>query len=445
MSRTTQWLPVAVMTSGAMMLAACSGGGTEADGGDSASGASGDEITLNVAVWSDWGFMQRAADAYTQENPNVTVQVDAIPSGDYFASLPRTLGTEGAPDITVAQVLPNGPYQDIVQDGGFVDVSDIWEELDLENNMTDTAVDNYTQEDGTRWAVDVGPTFLPMTLYNKDLFAELGIEVEDGGQLESAEELYAIADTLEAAGVTPMVYPWGGDDAQHYFQQIVLSSCGEDFYNSLGTAWRDDEDSAAKWDDPCVINAIESLKAADDEGIYGQNPLVDRDVAQAAFLSENAGMFNTGMFVLPGIAEGADFEYGWFMNPPAEGGEPTQWVLFTVDGLAINAASDHVEEARDFLATVVTQEFQSSMLLDGRPPSRTDISVPDGAEPVLPAMLQSFEEYGTAVHIVQIETPIDYVAVIVAGMQEVLQGTTSPEELATRLEDLTTELRADNS
>lgn len=434
MSRRTKLFPAAAAATAMLMLAGCTGAGDDNNGGN---------VELTVAVWSNWGFVERAAEAYTAKNPNVTINVEAISGDDYFSAMPRTIGTSDAPDITVLQVAETGPYQDLIEMGALVDVSDIWADQGLEAATDPTITDAYTQPDGNRYAVNVGPTFLPVTFYNKDLFAAHGIEVTDGGQLQSIGELYDISDTLQAAGVTPMTYPFQGD-AHHLFQQQLLSACGEETYLSLGTAWKDDEGSAAKWDDECVVRSIESQKAWGDSGVLGENAVIDRDVAAAAFASGNAAMMTTGMWGVAQFREQVDFDFGWFMTPPAIDGDLTKWILWTADGLGVNASSPNADVAADFLSTIMTQEFQSSMLSDGRPPSRQDITVPDDADQMLVDMQASFATYGTGVHIVQGVTPADYQAVISDGMQEVMLGSLSAEDLASRLQQLTDELRADN-
>lgn len=435
----TKLFPFGLIMSSVMLFAACGSGG-----GGTKGGAESEDIEINVAVWSDWGFIERAAQDYMDTHPNVTIRVDAIPGVEYFQNLPRTIGTPDAPDISVVQVfsVADSPYQNIIASDDLVELSSIWDDADLENNMTPSTVENYTQDDGSRYAVDIGPTFGPVTFYNKDLFEELGIDVTDGGRIDSNAALLEISDTLSDAGLTPMTSPWD-DEGHHKIQQMLVSSCGQEVYGEFATAWQD-SGSAVDWTDSCVVNAIESLKEPVDKGLFGDNPILNRDVAMGAFLSQETGMLTSGSYLITNLTEQAEFDIGWFMPPPANGGDPTNWMLFTVDGLAINANSPHVEVAQDFLSTVVTQEFQSSMLSDGRPPSRTDVVVPEDADPMLPEMMDSFDTYGTVGHIVEMQTPVEYRTIMVEGMQEVLLGSLSPEELAQQLETLTSELRDKN-
>src|SRR3954447_26510805 len=102
---------------------------------------------LTVAVWSDWQFVQRAADAYTKTHPNVKIKVSAIPGEQYFASLPRTLGSGGA-DITVLQVTGTGSYKGLVDEHALVDLSSIWRKQGLTRVMPAGVAPSYVSADG---------------------------------------------------------------------------------------------------------------------------------------------------------------------------------------------------------------------------------------------------------------------------------------------------------
>src|SRR5215218_5825629 len=129
--RTRAAMVPAAVAAGALLLSGCAGNSAGVEDGT---------VELKVAVWSNWDFVQRAADAYTEEHPDVKITVDAISGDDYFSALPRTLATSGSPDITVLQVIGTGSYQDLVAEGGLVDVSSIWDEQGLEAVTNSTIV-----------------------------------------------------------------------------------------------------------------------------------------------------------------------------------------------------------------------------------------------------------------------------------------------------------------
>lgn len=413
---------------------AAEGGATEATGGE---GEGGFEGALQIATWSDWGFLQDHADRYIEDNPGVTIQIDAIPGQEYFDNLPRTLGTPEAPDITILQVTQVGLYRQLVEDGLLLDVSDIWESQGLEDVTPPAVVDTYTEEDGSRYAVNTGLTFLPAVYYNRDVFNELGLEAPDGERLGSYDELYEMADALEAAGYLPMTYNW--EEAHHMFQQNLQSSCGEETYVALGRSWQPGSDPSVSWTDECVVRAIQTYADLAEAGMFGPEPIMGFDVASAAFTSGASGMFTTGMWAVGQINDEAAFDWGWFLMPPVpEGEEETRWVLWLADGLGVAANSDVPELAKDFLEYTMSQEAQSLM---PRPPSRTDVE-PTEVAPNLSEMIQSLDRLGTTTHFIQVLAPPEFQDVIQAGSEEVLLGSKTPEELAQELEDLAESLRS---
>jgi ABC-type glycerol-3-phosphate transport system substrate-binding protein len=428
--KTTRLVPLAAL---AVLAAACGGGGDEGGGGGGSS-----STELRIATWSDWEFLQDLADQYTEENPDVSIQIDAIPGQEYFDNLPRTLGLEEAPDITILQVTQVGLYRQLVEDGLLLDVNDIWESQGLEDVTPQAVVDTYTEEDGSRYAVNSGLTFLPAVYYNKEIFEELGLEVPEGGRLSSYDELGRIVQALDEAGHLPMTYNW--EEAHHMFQQNLQSSCGEEDYVALGSSWQPGSEPTISWTDDCVVNAITAYADLAEAGTFGRDPLMGFDVAMAGFTSGQSGMLTTGMWAVDQIQEEADFDFGWFLMPPIEGGQDdTRWVLWLADGLGIAANSPNQELAKDFLEFTMTQEAQSSM---PRPPSRTDVE-PTNVDPALGEMITSLDDLGTTTHFIQVLAPPDFQDVIQSSTEEVLLGSKTPAEMAQDLEELAESLRND--
>jgi len=419
-----------------MVVAACGSGDSGDDSGGGGGGAASTE--LRISTWSDWEFLQDLADQYMDKNPDVDIQIDAIPGQEYFDNLPRTLGTDEAPDITILQVTQVGLYRQLVEDGLLADVSDVWDDQGLADVTPKAVVDTYTEKDGSHYAVNSGLTFLPAVYYNKDMFKELGIDVPDGGRLSSYDELNDIVSKLEDAGKLPMTYNW--EEAHHMFQQNLQSSCGEEKYVELGASWKPGSDPGVSWTDDCVVNAITAYADLAEAGTFGKDPLMGFDVAMAGFTSGQSGMLTTGMWAVDQIREEADFDFGWFMMPPIEGGQDdTRWVLWLADGLGVAANSPNKDVAKDFLEFTMTKDAQANM---PRPPSRTDVK-PTNVDPVLADMITSLDELGTTTHFIQVLAPPEFQDVIQSSSEEVLLGNETPAEMAQDLEDLAESLRND--
>jgi ABC-type glycerol-3-phosphate transport system substrate-binding protein len=407
-------------------------------------GASGSVLSastqvLTVEVWSNWDFVQTAANAFMKAHPNVQIKISAIPGEQYFTSLPRTLGTSGGADITVLEVTGTGSYQALVKQGALVDLRNMWNKMGLTRVTPAAVVKAYTQSNGARYAVNIDLTILPVVYYNKDLFAKLGIHAPTGHRV-SLSQFYAITDKLKAQKYIPMTYDWS-TGAHHLFQQYLLSSCGKTMYYALAASWKP-RGPKVKWTNACVVSGIAAEKTLAQRGVFGGNPLIGYDIASADFIAQKAGMLLTGMWAVSQLVQQAKFHWDWFLMPPPPGGAPPQWLLYTADGFGVNAHSKNIPLAEEFLATMMTKQFQGSLLLAGRPPSRTDVAIPHGANPQLVQMVQSLTTLGSATHFIGILAPTDFQTVVESGSQQVLLGSLSPAGLATQLEQLAQKLRA---
>jgi ABC-type glycerol-3-phosphate transport system substrate-binding protein len=212
-------------------------------------------------------------------------------------------------------------------------------------------------------------------------------------------------------------------------------------YYALAASWKP-SGPKVKWTNACVVRGIAAEKALAQRGVFGGNPIISYDIASADFIAQKAGMLLTGMWAVSQLQQQAKFNWGWFLMPPPAGGAPTQWLLYTADGFGVNSHSKNIPLAEEFLATMMTKTFQSSLLLAGRPPSRTDVAIPQGANPQLVQMVKSLTTLGSATHFIGILAPTDFQNTVESGSQKVILGSLSPAGLANQLQQLAQKLRA---
>ena len=139
-----------------------------------------DEVTIEW--WSHWAnepskvaFVEAAAADYMAANPNVTINVtwwDKNPLRDAIRST-MTAGGDEAPDITTF----DSAVIEWVEAGWMVDIGD---HLPWDNFLAGTDADGSYESLGIEgnYKMNLGGN-VQMILYNKDIFAELGIEVPD--------------------------------------------------------------------------------------------------------------------------------------------------------------------------------------------------------------------------------------------------------------------------
>ncbi len=150
----------------ALVLAGCAGGG-----GSSPTQDPDEKITLTVATFNDFGYTQELVDEYTQEHPNVTVELTkAATSNDARANYFQKLGKSGLADIEAIEV-------DWVPE--VMKYADLLEPVpaDLKSRWLDWKVEGATDPDGNLigYGTDIGPEGI---CYRSDLLAEAGLPTD---------------------------------------------------------------------------------------------------------------------------------------------------------------------------------------------------------------------------------------------------------------------------
>lgn len=417
-------------------------------GGTSAVAADGDlsgEIT--AVVHPDWDFFADAAEMFMEAHPGTTINIEPVTGGnDYFPGLPRTLATDSAPDITVLQVGSAGVWEGVEESGVLMDISDVWEEAGLEDAYLPALVSTFTTDEGEHLAVNTGINWVGLVYYNKDMFAELGIEAPEAGRVASDEEWLAITSALSDARKTPLAMPVSGFRSTGWFaHQAMTSSCGTDWMLSIQGAWQEGATPEAFYTDDCAVAALERLTATwNDAGVYGNSPqTVNREIGQTLFFTQTAGMYISGSWEVAAI-EAADlpFEAGWFLLP-SMAAEETTLQLLPIDGVGIAANSDNPELAKAFVAFLSSPEFQATMPDYSRTSGRADVELPEGSVP--PLMLSQIEALPTLLGVTQPNTftHVELRDRIASGWEEILVGTATPADVAADLEVISDKLRGE--
>ncbi len=375
-----------------------------------------------------------------------TVNLEPVTGGnDYFPGLPRLLASDSAPDITVLQVGSAGVWEGVVESDVLLDISDVWDEAGLEEAYLPALTSTFTTADGQRLAVNAGINWVGLVYYNKDMFAELGIEAPEAGRIASDEEWFAITEALADAGKTPIALPVSGFRSTGWItHQAMTSNCGTDWMFAIQEAWPAGATPEAKYTDDCAVEALERITETwNDTGVYGDSPqTVNREIGQQLFFTEQSGMFVSGSWEVAAItAAGLPFEAAWFLLP-SMAAEDTELQLLPIDGVGIAANSDNPELAKAFLAFLSSPEFQATMTQYSRTSGRSDLELDPSVIPAL-AMSQ-IDALGSMLGATQPNTftHVELRDRIASGWEEILIGSATPEEIAADLERISDELRA---
>ena len=378
-----------------------------------------ESVTLEFWSWNNEGAYpvvhEEAEERFEAENPNVDVVRVYTPFADYMTNLRTAMAAGEPPDI--AQVPWTGEYTDLVRNGQLASLA-----REFEVGFPDFfgPIASIASVDGIPYAIPLDVNSLQIA-YNKDIFAELGLEVP-----RSKDELIAVAAALSAADYFGVAVGtndrWAGGDL--FFNQLAYT----DPTNSLIVQADAGE---APWDSPEFLGAAENLAELIDAGVFapGSNSMVSFVEALELFVSEEAAMFfPVGNFITGGIAAQVEdsFEWGLFPFPSPTGGES-----YAVGGVAemfsvpSDAANDDL--AVEFLRYLTDAEGEAALVSNDFIPSWI-IQLPSDVSDLYRDLIAA---QATVRNRTVYTTPV--YAEILNGVQGLLDQSTTPEEMIAKM------------
>jgi multiple sugar transport system substrate-binding protein len=333
-------ITTALGTSAAVALALSACGGGDAAGGTDGDAEANGPVTLTLAGWSlsTTPEFQALADAFHEENPDVTVELKEYDATNYDTQMTTDLSAGTAPDIYVQKNLKNFyTYQSGQQ---LLDVSDVVSELDPATGGLD-----FYEVDGASYAVPYRQDSWVL-YYNKDLFAQAGVAEPDGSWTwdDYAQAAKDLAGALDGPKGT----------YQHGWQSVVQG------FALAQTEGADLGSGDYGYLEPFYERALDLQEsgAQVDFGTVTTNSLT----YQAEFGTQNAAMLPMGSWYVATLVaqqasgEAEDFEWGIAPIPQADaattGTDATPVTFGDPTGLGINPAIDEskVAAAKEFLA-----------------------------------------------------------------------------------------------
>ncbi|WP_285135575.1 extracellular solute-binding protein [Microbacterium sp. lyk4-40-TSB-66] len=189
-------LATAAAATGILALSACSGGG---------GGAGGMDARGPITIWYSnndaeiaWG--EQMVEAWNSANPDQQVTAQEIPAGSSSEEVIGAAITAGNAPCLIFNTSP-AAVPGFQRQGGLVNLSEF---PDGEQYITDRSgdlADQYRSDDGGFYQLPWKSNPV-MIFYNKDLFAQAGLDPENP-QLSTYDEFLQTARTLKSAGVSP--------------------------------------------------------------------------------------------------------------------------------------------------------------------------------------------------------------------------------------------------
>ncbi|MCV2865731.1 ABC transporter substrate-binding protein [Defluviimonas sp. WL0075] len=310
-------------------------------------GALAQDVTLTIESWrnDDLSIWQdQIIPAFEAANPGIKVQFTPSAPAEYNAVLNSKLDAGTAGDLITCR--PFDASLALYDGGKLADLSDLAAMV----NFSDVAKSAWQTDDGAHTFCVPMASVIHGFIYNKNAFAELGIEVPT-----TEAEFFAALDKIKEDG-TYIPMAMGTND------QWEAATMG---YNNIGPNYWKGEDGrlalikgeASLTDEAWVAPYRQLAKW----GAYlgdGYEAQTYPD-SQNLFTLGRAAIYPAGSWEISGFNAQADFEMGAFNPPVANAGDECYISDHTDIAIGLNAASPNAEAARTFLNWVGSAEFAS--------------------------------------------------------------------------------------
>lgn len=264
-------------------------------------------LTRMSGVDSGTALKESVIAEFQEKYPDITIQDESTNDSNSFTNQFKTDIASG----NVADII-QWPGISIMKEyadtGVFLDLDELINETpDIKDNVDATLLDMMELS-----AVGTPGTYaLPINnqmevfYYNKDLFAQAGIEKTP----ETWDEFFEVCEKLKEIGVTPWVV--GASNAWrvvHIQTGLLYKMCGVEKAKELGGR-------KANWTDADVVETIAFIQELAEKGIFGEDYLgLDYETEKAMFISGDTAMSFDGSWRIAELT-GMEDKVGVFRMP----------------------------------------------------------------------------------------------------------------------------------
>lgn len=296
---------------------------------------------------------------FEEENPNVKLDIQAIPRDGYQTRLKTVAAADEMPDVFV---MWPGTMTEEFQNGGllqpineFLDSKPEWKDEFLPGSF-----DGFTV-DGNIYSVPTGLSPTSFLYYNSKLFEDNGVEVP-----QTWDQLLAAIDTFNQNDITPIAL---GNKAGWPAQSSVLSSLAD---RVTGSEWFLEAASLegdAKFTDDVFVTALEHFQHLAEVNAFQEGfNSIDHTQAEQMFAREEAAMLIDGGWALTELANSASEEVLENLEvtvlPEIEGGEgkpnAISGVVAVGFGIAKGIEGEQKEAAQELMYKLAGPEAQQA-------------------------------------------------------------------------------------
>lgn len=283
---------------------------------------------------------QMIIDEYMEENPNVSIEVEALDEEAYKTKF-KAYSMDGMPDIVTIWGQPSF-LSEILEAGVLAELD---EEDYAEYGFFEGSLEGF-KRDGKLYGLPRN-TDVDGFYYNQKMFQDNGWEVP-----KTYDELLALAGKIREKGIIPVAMDGkDGWTLTGYFSDVLYKLTGG--YQDVVSRAVEEGD----FSDPIFAKGIELVRDANDAGLF-QDGYASQDYGTTMnlFTTGQAAMFYMGsweasMALNSAIPEEIRTNIRVFTMPQIEGGKAgeTDFAIWHGGGYAVSASSKVKDEAVKFL------------------------------------------------------------------------------------------------
>ncbi|WP_171212255.1 ABC transporter substrate-binding protein [Ruegeria sp. HKCCA5426] len=310
-----------------------------------ATSALAEDVTLTIESWRNDDltlWQEKIIPAFEAANPGIKVNFTPSAPAEYNAVLNAKLEAGSAGDLITCRPFDTSLL--LFENGNLADLSD----LGAMDNFSDVAKSAWQNDDGSATFCVPMASVIHGFIYNKDAFAELGVDVPT-----TEDEFFAALDKFKEDGTyIPMAM---GTNDQWEAATMGYQNIGPNYWNGeegrlalisgeqslTDPQWVEPYETIARWKD-YLGDGFEAQTYPDSQNI---------------FTLGRAAIYPAGSWEISGFNAQADFEMGAFKPPVRNAGDECYISDHTDIAMGLNAASENAEAARTFLDWMGTSEF----------------------------------------------------------------------------------------
>ncbi len=420
------WALISLLLVAALLLAAC---GQQPSGGGSA--ATGPVTIRFFHKWPEpehMEFYNFVIQEYEKTHPNVKIVMESVADEPYKDKIRVLMASGEVPDIYFSWA---GEFSwKFARGGQALDLTDAVMNSDWKDKIILSAVEPYKWQ-GKIYGVPmrINAKFM---VYNKAMFEQYGLQPPT-----TWDEFLAVCETLKQNGVTPIAFgdefPWA---ASHYIgdfnAKLVDPAVRQADYLLTAPAEQ-------LFTDPGYVEALSRFQLLMDKGYFNEGPNgISHSGARSSFIAGKAGMMYIELEEFVTVADGMGADaFGFFQFPSGTGGKGDQKLLTGApDGFMVYSKTKHPQEAIDFLKFLTSPEMGKEYVKRLGIPSAAVGAV--STETALPIVVAGVESINTASGMalwLDTDINIKIVEVYLPGMQAVLNGTKTPQQVMSEVQE----------